>query len=312
MITKMHTCSVVFMGTPAFAVPALNALIKTDHRICGVFTQPGKPTGRGMVRQQSPVEQAARAVSLPVYTPTKWYGDTLTTLKTLSPDLIIVAAYGFLLPEPVLKLPPLGCINIHASLLPRWRGAAPIPKAILEGDTQTGVTLMHMDVGMDTGDMIAQKVVPILTTTTAQNLCEELAHAGANLLTETLPHLCSRTAQRQKQPSQGVTYAPKVTAEDYKIDWHQPASQIARHVRAYFPKAFCYTEDGKRFRILSCQAHDSTSNAAVGTIINESLDVVCGQGTLKLLSIQPAGKKAMSAQNILNGYKNIQTGCVLS
>lgn len=296
------------MGTPPFAAKALEALIQHGYTIKAVFTQPPKPTGRGLKTHTSAVQQVAEAAKLPVYTPQKWDTPAIEILQESAINLIVVAAYGFLLPQAVLSLPPLGCVNIHASLLPRWRGAAPIPKAILEGDLETGITLMYMDAGMDTGDMITKKTVAINATTTGESLYQELSDAGATLLIETLPLLLDGKAKRSPQPDTGITYAPKISAQDFVIDWTRPATWIERQVRAYHPKTHFYTSHQKRFRLLKCVLSRTQADAPPGTILNNKPDVACGDGTLTLLEIQPDGKPVMSAKNAQNGYPGFVPG----
>ena len=296
------------MGTPPFAAKALEAMIEKGYNIRAVFTQPPKPAGRGMKTQISAVQKVGEMVGLPVHTPHKWDAHAIEILQEAAVDLVIVAAYGFLLPSTVLSLPPLGCVNIHASLLPRWRGAAPIPKAILEGDLETGITLMYMNTGMDTGDMIAQKPIAISATATGGGLYTELSEVGATLLLETLPLLFDGKAKRYPQPNTGITYAPKINAQDFAIDWTRPADWIERQVRAYHPKVHFYTRDQRRFRLLKCSISSTTSHAPPGTILNNTPDVSCGDGALTLLEIQPDGRPIMDAKNAKNGYLYFASG----
>ncbi len=294
--------TVVFMGTPDFAVPALEALLEGPYHVRGVFTQKPKPKGRGLSTQASPVHQLAKARHLPVWTPQRFDEEALDVLTGLAPDLILVAAYGFLLPKDVLELPPLGCVNVHASLLPRWRGAAPVHHALLAGDTETGITLMYMDQGMDTGDMIATQTVPIVPHTTAAGLTHSLALAGKDLLTHVLPTIIRKENVRKPQPTHGITYAPKITPQDHLINWHQPATFIERQICTFSPKAFFTTKDGKRFRVLTATAHPRTHAEKPGTIMQDPLCVACGEGGLTLDVLQPEGKKKADGASIARGY----------
>ncbi|TGW14991.1 methionyl-tRNA formyltransferase [bacterium NHP-B] len=304
--------TVVFMGTPAFAVPTLEALLEGPYHVRGVFTQKPKPQGRGLATQASPVHQLAKAHQLPVWTPQRFDAEALNVLTGLAPDLILVAAYGFLLPKAVLTLPPLGCINVHASLLPRWRGAAPVHHALLAGDTETGITLMYMDQGMDTGDMIATQTVPILPHTTAATLTHNLALAGKDLLTHVLPTIIQKENARTPQPTHGITYAPKITPQDYLIDWRQPAAFIERQIRTFSPKTFFTTKDGKRFRVLTATVHPQPHAKKPGTLMQDPLCVACGEGALTLDELQPEGKKKAGGASIARGYAHyFSQGAVL-
>lgn len=295
---------IIFMGTPAFVVPVLEALIASQHNVIGVFTQPPRVKGRGQQIQKSPVHEYAEKHGIPVFTP--------KTLKTpeaqqefinLKPEAAVVSAYGLLLPQTILQTPTFGCINIHVSLLPRWRGASPIQYAILKGDTQTGVTIMKMDVGMDTGDMITQQSLPITNTTTSQQLYDTLFKMGAALIAPILDD--AENIKATPQGEVGATHAPMLEKEDGKIDWSKPAIEIDRMVRAFtpWPATYCMAGD-KRIKVLEAMAKDGAGKA--GEILDKTGCVACGTGVLKLLKIQPDGSKPMDFAAALNGkYFNV-------
>lgn len=293
----MSLPSVVFMGSPHFATPSLAALINENVEIRGVFTQPPKPSGRGHRTVHTPIYALAKTHNLPVFTPNTWKEESVALLQKLNPDLVIVVAYGFLLKAAVLRTPPLGCINIHASLLPKWRGAAPIHHALLAGDTHTGITLMYMDIGMDTGDMIAHRAIPIAPHATTPIVLDQLAHLGATLLTENLPALLSGKAPRTPQPLSGVTYAPKIFAKDFAIDWNKPAAYIERQIRAYYPKTF-FIHGEQKFRI----THASVVTKTDPTESAQRLILKCKDGYLEVHEIAPPNKAPMSTRAFLNGY----------
>jgi len=238
-----HPIRIVYAGTPDFAVPALNMLIAAGHKVVAVYTQPDRPAGRGRELTQSPVKQAALKSNIPVYQPDSFKNDEdIGLLQRLKPDLIVVAAYGLLLPENVLDIPKLGCINIHASLLPRWRGAAPIQRAILAGDKKTGITIMQMDVGLDTGDMLMQKSCEIGANETASSLHDRLMVMGGEALLEALAQIISGQVDATKQDAQHVTYASKLNKHEAEIDWILPAVQLQRCVQAYNAWPVAYTQ----------------------------------------------------------------------
>ena len=296
---------VVFMGTPDFAVPTLRALA-THYSIVGVVTQPDRAAGRGRHMVASPVKQFALAAGLPIIQPNRLREpEALAQLAAWSPDLIIVAAFGQILKPAVLELPKFGCINVHASLLPRHRGAAPIAAAILAGDAETGVTIMKMDAGLDTGPMLARRAEPIRADDIAQTLAARLANIGAELLIETLPTYLSGQLMPQTQDEAQATYAPQLKKEDGHLDFTRPAIEMERRVRALtpWPGAFALW-DGQPIKILKCGVVDGVPGET-GSIVQSAHGptVVCGAGALTLLQIQPPGKKTMPAADFARGAR---------
>ena len=302
---------IVFAGTPPFAAAALNALADAGHDIVLVLTQPDRPAGRGMKLAASAVKQAALARGLPLAQPASLKRpDSQAELRAADADIMVVAAYGLILPQAVLDLPRFGCLNIHASLLPRWRGAAPIQRAILAGDTETGITIMQMDAGLDTGAMLTKTPVPILETDTAASLHDTLAAAGAGAIVEALANYPALVPQPQDDAQ--ATYAAKLGKEEARLDWRQPADLLARAVRAYNPAPGAWTLlDGEPLKIWSAQAGTDPLPAEAGENTNapgevlradaDRLIVACGSGTLALQVVQPAGSKRMSAAAFLAG-----------
>ncbi len=292
----------IFAGTPPFAAAALEALADAGHDIVCVLTQPDRPAGRGMKLTPSAVKAAAQARGLPVAQPASLKSpEAQAELAALQPDLMVVAAYGLILPQAVLDIPRRGCLNIHASLLPRWRGAAPIQRALLAGDVQTGITVMQMDAGLDTGAMLAKTVVPIRETDTAGSLHDALAAAGAQAIVAALSGLDGLTPERQDAAL--ATYATKLGKEEAQLDWTQPATTLARAVRAYNPVPGAWTLlDGAPLKIWAAEA---TAGAGLpGTVLRadaEGLVVAAGDGALALREIQPAGSKRMPAAAFLAG-----------
>ncbi|TGG91495.1 methionyl-tRNA formyltransferase [Natronospirillum operosum] len=307
---------IVFAGTPDFAARPLQQLLDAGVRPVAVYTQPDRPAGRGRQASASPVKQTAVAAGLPVFQPPHFRDQTsLDELQALQPDLMIVVAYGLLLPTAVLTTPRLGCINVHASLLPRWRGAAPIQRALEAGDTESGVTLMQMDAGLDTGPMIAERRLPLPATMTGGELHDALAELGAQLLLETLPDIEQKLAAARPQPDTGVTYAHKLSKQEGQLDWQQSAQALANRVRAFNPWPVCWFEwQGKPVRVWSAQA-DSAEATRPGTVrrSDERLYIATGDGWLELLQVQPAGKKAMPVADWLRGSgQALQSGEVLT
>lgn len=289
---------VVFMGTPDFSLPALAALIEAGHEIVCVYSQPPRPAGRGHREQPSPVQAFAQSVGLNVRHPaTLKDADAQAGFASLKADVAVVAAYGLLLPKAVLEAPRLGCINIHASLLPRWRGAAPIQRAILAGDTETGITIMQMDEGLDTGPMLATEAVPITGDTTASDLHDALARIGGRLIVDVLSgELPTPMPQRED----GVTYASKLDRTEGRIDWAGSAADLDRRVRALNPWPGVWCErDGERLRVLA--ATYVPGSGAPGTVVAEPLTVACGDGALRIDRVQRAGKSAMPAEEYARG-----------
>lgn len=312
MLPHSGAKKVIFFGTPEFSCPALRALIASPLvQVAAVVTQPDKPAGRGKEVQQPAVKSLSAAHGIVVLQPTSLRKERdafLAQATELGPfELGVVIAFGQILPQHVLDLPRRGCINIHASLLPRWRGAAPIQRAIMAGDQKTGITLMHMDAGLDTGPMLARAEVPISERETGGSLHDVLAKRGAELLALSLPELLSGTLQPERQPEQGVTYADKIRSDECKIDWGRPALDIERHVRALspFPAAFTLL-DGKRLKILMASARAEPHTSRPGELLRQSLAeiaVACGSGSLVIEELQLEGRKRMLAAEFVKGYR---------
>lgn len=297
--------SIVFMGSPEFALPTLRALAGS-YRVVGVVTQPDRPAGRGRQLTPPPVKVLAQELSLPVIQPNRLREpDAMEQLRAWAPDLIVVAAFGQILRPEVLDLPAFGCINVHASLLPRWRGAAPIQAALLAGDEQTGITIMKMDPGVDTGAVLSQRATAIQPDDTAASLGERLARIGAELLVETLPTYLSGDLMPQSQDGSQVTDAPMLKKEDGQLDFQQPATSLARRVRAFNPWPGAYTHwQGQGLKIHRAHAVDTPSPGAGRTCIHGGLPAIAtGQGLLVLDEVQPAGKKAMPGKVFLQGAR---------
>lgn len=300
---------IVFAGTPDFSVPCLKALINSSHDVIAVYTQPDRPAGRGRKLTASPIKQVALEHGIEVYQPKSLRNEhALTELKALKPDLMIVIAYGLLLPQPVLDTPRYGCINVHASVLPRWRGAAPIHRAILAGDDSTGVTIMQMDAGLDTGDMLTIKYCPILPTETTQSLHDKLSELGATALLETLDSLEKDSLKPVKQDDNLSTYANKINKSEGVIDWRQSASSLERQIRALTPWPSAYTHlDGKQVKVhqasIISDMTDSNASTKPGTILlhsQQGIVVACGKDALCIERLQLPGAKALSAKEVLN------------
>lgn len=301
----------LFAGTPSFAVPSLTALLKAKYSIIGVYTQPDRPAGRGQKLSMSPVKEVALQHGLPVFEPeTLSSEETIRTLAALHPDMLVVVAYGLILPKSILDIPSFGCLNVHASLLPRWRGAAPIERAIAAGDTVTGVTLMHMDMGLDTGDILTQTTCPILATDTAETLRSRLAILGAETLVQTLAAFKTVFAQKKSQDATKATYARKLSKEEAHLNWQQSADTLERKIRAYNPWPIAYTVlDGIPIRIHKARLRKQTiSSAKPGTMVSiekQGILVAAGAGSVQLLELQLPGKKIMSASLVVNGHTNL-------
>lgn len=299
---------IVFMGTPEFAVPSLKALVEAGHEICGVFTQPDKPKNRGMKLQPTPVKEYALTQDIPVFQPAKMRdGEALSILKELSPELIVVAAYGKILPVDILELPPRGCINVHSSLLPKYRGAAPINWAILNGEDESGVTIMYMAEGLDTGDMIAASSTAIAIDENAQQLHDRLAEMGAELVTQVVAQMEQGEVQASKQDDALSCYAPMLSKELSPIDWGKPARQIHDQVRGLYPWPSAIAEiDGVRCKILCTSITGESTEKAAGYFVQadkKGMKIACGGGeVLEILELQPDGKKAMAATAFLMGH----------
>ncbi|MDR7156091.1 methionyl-tRNA formyltransferase [Sphingobium xenophagum] len=290
---------IIYMGTPDFAVPALDALVTAGHQVVAVYSQPPRPAGRGKALRPSPVHQRAEALGIEVRTPVSLKEpEVQAAFAALDADVAVVAAYGLILPRAILDAPRQGCMNIHASLLPRWRGAAPIQRAVLAGDNVTGVTIMDMEAGLDTGPMRA-KYVTSVEGKTAGALTEELAQAGAALMVEVLDDISLHPAMAQ--PEEGVTYAAKIDKAEARIDFARPAIQVERQIRAFNPVPGAFFEyGGERFRILA--AHVEHEDGAAGAMLDDALLIGCGHGAIRPTLIQRAGKAAMTPDDLLRGF----------
>ena len=298
------TLRLVFMGSPAFAVPILQSLAEAGHAIVQVYAQPPKPAGRGRRSTPTPVHAWAETGKLPVRTP-KTLKDPAEQefLRGLNADACVAAAYGLILPPAVLRAPRLGCLNVHASLLPRWRGAAPIERAILAGDRETGVTIMQMDEGLDTGPTLLAESVPIGPTATASELHDGLAALGAKLIVRALAGVQAGTLRPRPQAQEGATYAKKIAPDEGRLDWTRPASELARQVRALNPRPGVWFErGGERIKVLAASAEaGGARRAQPGTLLDDRLGVAAGDGILRLLRLQRAGKAAVDAGPFLRG-----------
>jgi methionyl-tRNA formyltransferase len=299
--------NLIFAGTPAFAATALQALIDSPHRIAAVYTQPDRAAGRGRKSQAGPVKQLALDCGLQIEQPQSLRDETvLRRLRETTPDVMVVAAYGLLLPEAVLSIPVHGCLNIHASLLPRWRGAAPIQRAILAGDQQTGITIMQMDKGLDTGPMLLKRACDIGPDNTAGQLHDRLAALGAEAIVEALNQLQNGELHAEAQQDALATYAAKITKEEARIDWHKSAEQIAREVRAFNPWPVSFTMlDDKTVRIWQADAVHTTSGAgpgSIGEVTKDGVYVGCGEGQLLIRQAQLPGARTMAMADVINGH----------
>ncbi|MFP5384297.1 MAG: methionyl-tRNA formyltransferase [Gammaproteobacteria bacterium] len=298
---------IAFAGTPGFARTSLDALLASRHPVVGVWTQPDRPAGRGRKLAMSPVKEGALAAGLPVFQPQSLKTpEAQAELATLAPDLLVVVAYGLLLPQAVLDIPRLGCVNVHASLLPRWRGAAPIQRAIAAGDAETGVTIMQMDAGLDTGDMLHTVRTPISPDDTGGALHDRLAQLGAAALVAVLDDFPRRFAGRQAQDDAQATYAHKLSKEEGGIDWSQGPEQIINLVRAFNPWPVAQTAHrGGTMRIWSATADNTAGGTDPGTITDiarSGIGVACAGGGVRLTQLQLPGGKAMQASDLLNGH----------
>jgi len=300
--------NLVFAGTPEFSVPALRSLLAAGHRIVAVYTQPDRPAGRGRRLTPSPVKDVALAHGLAVHQPATLRNDTETAvLRALQPDAMIVIAYGLLLPKPILEIPKHGCINVHASLLPRWRGAAPIQRAIEAGDSETGVTIMQMEEGLDTGPMLAAAATPIAETDTGASLHDRLSEMGAQLLVETLAHLAADRIRPQPQDPARACYATKLSKDEARLDWTASAGVLARRVRAFNPWPVAQTSlNGQTLRLWMATDEPDGKDAEPGTILSadgSGIRVRCGEGVLCITRLQAEGGKPLDAGTFLNGRR---------
>jgi len=296
---------IVFMGSPDFALPVLRALAQ-NYQVVGVVTQPDRASGRGRAIKMPPVKVLALELSIPVIQPEKLRAsEAMEQLRVWNPDLIVVAAFGQILRKDVLDLPRFGCINVHASLLPRWRGAAPINAAILHGDEETGVTIMKMDVGLDTGPMLAKRSVRLSADDTAGSVTETLSHLGAELLIETLPDYLSGKIIPQPQPEEGMTYAPMLKKEEGKLDFTRDVNELERQVRAFNPWPGAFMDfDGTTLKIHKAHIERGNSTAGQRLVYQGQPAVGARSGFLVLDEVQPAGKKSMSGRSFLAGARH--------
>lgn len=299
---------IIFMGTPDFAVPALQALAVAGHEVVACYSQPPRPAGRGKQLSPSPVQRAAEELGVPVFTPASLKDAAAQTqFAAHDAEIAVVAAYGLILPQPVLDAPRLGCLNIHASLLPRWRGAAPVHRAILAGDAETGVTIMRMEAGLDTGPMLLRAATPIARKTTGE-LTEELGALGAGLIVDVLADLAGHP--EAPQPEAGVTYASKIDKTEARLDFTRSAEEVERQIRAFAPAPGAFFElDGERFRVLWGDL--VPGQGAPGTTLDDALTIACGSQTIAVRRIQRGGRPAMDAADLLRG-RGIPKGTRLS
>jgi methionyl-tRNA formyltransferase len=299
---------IIFMGTPDFAVPALKALVQAGHEVVACYSQPPRPAGRGKQLQPSPVQRAAEELGIAVRHPVSLKGaEAQAEFAAWGADIGIVAAYGLILPQAVLDAPRLGCLNIHGSLLPRWRGAAPVQRAILAGDDETGITIMRMEKGLDTGPMLAMERTPVARKT-AGELTAELAEIGARLMVTVLADLPGHP--EVVQPELGVTYASKIDKGEARLDFAQSAAQVERQVRAFAPAPGAFFElEGERYRVLAADVVDA--GGASGMVLDGQLTIACGNGAIRPALIQRAGRPAMTAAELLRG-RAIAPGTVLN
>ncbi len=301
---------IVFMGTPVFALPTLQALHKAGHEIAAVYTQPPKPAGRGQKETPSPVHQYAQEHNLPVHTPASLKSaEVQKTFSEHKAEVAVVVAYGLLLPKPILEAYPLGCINVHPSLLPRWRGAAPIQRTIMAGDKETAIVIMQMDEGLDTGDMLLVERCAIAPGTTAGILHDTLAEKAGQLVLKTLEGLKKKNLAPQKQSDIGVTYAKKIAKAECALDWKRPAQELYHHILGLSPApgAF-FTYNNETIKVFAAAVEEKS--AAPATALDDCLLIACGQGSLRLLELQRPGKKRMDAAELLRGF-SIPPGSML-
>jgi methionyl-tRNA formyltransferase len=307
----MSALRLVFMGTPEFAVPTLAALLDAGHEVIVVYSQPPRRAGRGQRTTPSPVHAFAQGRGIEVRTPRSLRdAEAQEAFARLDADAAVVVAYGLILPAAILEAPRLGCFNLHASQLPRWRGAAPIQRAIMAGDTETGVSVMRMDEGLDTGPVVLMARVPIGPGTTAGALHDELAGRGAALMVEALAGIAEGRLAPEPQPSDGVCYAAKIEKDEGRLDWHRPAIELERLIRALTPAPGAwFTHDGERLKVHAAEVVPEVKGAP-GTLADDRLTVVCGAGGLRLTRVQRPGKAALAAEDFLRGHP-LAAGTVL-
>ena len=305
----MNKLKLIFAGTPDFAARHLAALLSSGHEVVAVYTQPDKPAGRGQKLTASPVKELALAHDLPVYQPASLRNEAAQAeLAALGADLMVVVAYGLILPKAVLDTPRLGCINVHGSLLPRWRGAAPIQRSIWAGDAETGVTIMQMDVGLDTGAMIRKVSCTIASDETSASLYDKLAELGPQALVDTLDAMAAGDTTAEAQDDALANYAQKLSKEEARIDWSMEAVAIERCIRAFNPWPISWFEVADQtIKVWQAEVIDSDHGQPVGTLLKadkQGIDVATGKGVLRLLTLQPPGKKAMSVPDLLNSRRD--------
>ncbi|NIB39509.1 methionyl-tRNA formyltransferase [Pseudomaricurvus alkylphenolicus] len=295
----------IFAGTPEFAAHHLQILIDSEHELVGVYTQPDRRAGRGKKLVASPVKQLAEQHQLPVFQPVSLKDEAeQQQLRSLNADVMVVVAYGLLLPQPILDAPRFGCINVHASLLPRWRGAAPIQRAVEAGDSESGITIMQMDIGLDTGDMLVKVNCPIEPAETGGSLHDKLMHLGGPALLDALNQIEQQTLQPEKQNDAEANYANKLSKEEAAVDWQKPARELLRQIHAFNPFPVAYFQEGND-RIRIWQATVDNSDGTPGTILSSGCDglvVACGEHSLRMTEIQLPGKKPAAIRDILNGH----------
>ncbi|USE36687.1 methionyl-tRNA formyltransferase [Endozoicomonas sp. SCSIO W0465] len=308
----MKSLRIIFAGTPEFASAHLQAVLDSQHQVIAVYTQPDRPAGRGQKLMPSPVKSLALEHHIPVFQPTSLRNaDAQKTLASLNADLMVVVAYGLILPQTVLDTPTLGCINVHGSILPRWRGAAPVQRAIEAGDTESGVTIMQMDAGLDTGDMLLKAFCPIHPTDTASDLHDRLIKVGQPALIQSLDNLADGNIHPEKQDDNLANYAHKMSKEEARLDWQKSAQALERQIRAFNPWPVAITAlDDTNIRVWEAMALEESTSNTPGTLIRadkKGLDIACGQGdsksTLRIKRLQLAGSRAMTVQELLNSKK---------
>jgi len=302
---------VIFMGTPDFAVPALSDILNAGHGVAAVYTQPPRPAGRGMDPRKSPVHELAKKSGLPVFTPERFKEATeIEIFRNHGGDVAVVVAYGLILPKPILDAPASGCLNLHASLLPRWRGAAPIQRAIMAGDKETGVMVMRMDEGLDTGPVCLAEHIPIGPDMTAGELHDLTARRGGDLVVRALAALERDTLHCEPQAGEGITYAGKIGNAETHIDWKRPAADVHNHIRGLSPRPgawFALDLGGKTERVKVLRSEHAAGSGAPGKVLDDALTVSCASGAVRLVELQRAGKKTIDADAFLRGL-NIAPG----